>query len=29
MWILINLIYRAYCQARLAEIRKYHLATAA
>jgi hypothetical protein len=26
MWALISLIYRAYCRARLAEMRKIHLA---
>lgn len=29
MWTLISLMYREYCRARLDEIRKYHLATAA
>jgi len=26
MWTLISILYRAYCRARLLEIRKYHLA---
>jgi hypothetical protein len=26
MWTLISLIYREYCRARLAEMRKCHLA---
>jgi hypothetical protein len=29
MWTLISLFYRGYCRARLAEMRKYHLATIA
>jgi hypothetical protein len=29
MWALISLIYREYCRARLAEMRKFHLATIA
>lgn len=27
IWTLISLMYREYCRARLAEIRKHHLAT--
>jgi hypothetical protein len=26
MWTLVSMLYRAYCRARLLEIRKYHLA---
>ena len=29
MWTLISFIYREYCRVRLAEIRRYRLATAA
>jgi hypothetical protein len=28
MYMLISLMYREYCRARLVEIRKYHLAAA-
>ena len=29
MWALMSLIYREYCRARLAEMRKFHLTTRA
>ena len=29
MWTLLSFIYRWHCRVRLAEIRKYHLATTA
>jgi hypothetical protein len=27
MWAIVSFIYREYCRARLAEMRKYHLAS--
>jgi len=27
MWAIVSFIYRQYCRARLAEMRKYHLAS--